>query len=246
MFAVRPWITTSLYRWPIGNRPSTCMLCWLIGLVIMGRDYVSELLPLADILLIPQMIWVWRATWLLTGKTEELGEKSVPVQLCPRQIPHALTRTRTRASAVRGRWLTAWATARPACSVLPTHCTKDVYTLQGSTRDPWTVSVLPISCSALVQMLGETSTMVTIGEEWQAWLCILNTLCHDAKPRIPMNDSAHDKSPPSNADSNWNFSKYFLHLQNTDFSLALKRTATDSILGQLNPVHSPTHCLRSI
>jgi hypothetical protein len=27
MFAVRLWITTSPYRWPIGNLPSTCMLC---------------------------------------------------------------------------------------------------------------------------------------------------------------------------------------------------------------------------
>jgi hypothetical protein len=33
------------------------------------------------------------------GKTEELGEKPVPVPLCPPQIPHGLTRDRTRASA---------------------------------------------------------------------------------------------------------------------------------------------------
>jgi hypothetical protein len=31
------------------------------------------------------------------GKTEELGEKPVPVPLCPPQIPHGLTRARTRA-----------------------------------------------------------------------------------------------------------------------------------------------------
>jgi hypothetical protein len=30
-----------------------------------------------------------------------------------------------------------------ACSVLPPHCTKDVYTPQESTRDLWTVSSLP-------------------------------------------------------------------------------------------------------
>jgi hypothetical protein len=35
------------------------------------------------------------------GKTEELGEKPVPAPLCPPQIPHGLTRARTRASAVR-------------------------------------------------------------------------------------------------------------------------------------------------
>jgi hypothetical protein len=38
------------------------------------------------------------------------GEKPVPVPLCPPQIPHP---DRTRASAVRGRRLTAWAMARP-------------------------------------------------------------------------------------------------------------------------------------
>jgi hypothetical protein len=27
MFAVRLWITTSPYRWPVGSLPSTCMLC---------------------------------------------------------------------------------------------------------------------------------------------------------------------------------------------------------------------------
>jgi hypothetical protein len=50
----------------------------------------------------------------LQGKTEVLGEKPVPVPLCSPQIPHGLTRDRTRASAVRGRQLTAWAIARPA------------------------------------------------------------------------------------------------------------------------------------
>jgi hypothetical protein len=68
-----------------------------------------------SILHIPQMIWVWRATveWYWQGKTEELGEKPVPVPLCPPQIPHGLTQAWTRASAVRGRWLTTWAMARP-------------------------------------------------------------------------------------------------------------------------------------
>jgi hypothetical protein len=42
---------------------------------------------------------------ILTGETEELGEKPVPVRLCPPQIPHGLTRARTRASVVRGRRL---------------------------------------------------------------------------------------------------------------------------------------------
>jgi hypothetical protein len=46
--------------------------------------------------------------WKWQGKTEVLGKKPVPVPLCPPQIPHGLT----WASAVRGRRLTAWATAR--------------------------------------------------------------------------------------------------------------------------------------
>jgi hypothetical protein len=41
------------------------------------------------------------------------------VALCPPQIPNGLTRDRTRASAVGGRRLTAWAMTRPLnCSYL--------------------------------------------------------------------------------------------------------------------------------
>jgi hypothetical protein len=82
-----------------------------VGWVRPKRGY----LPCASILRIPQIIWVWRATveWYWQGKTEELGEKPVPVPLCPPQIPNGLNRARTRASAVRGRRLTTWATARP-------------------------------------------------------------------------------------------------------------------------------------
>jgi hypothetical protein len=47
---------------------------------------------------------------ILTRKT---GEKPVPAPLCPPQISHGLTRAQTRASAVRGQRLTAWAMARP-------------------------------------------------------------------------------------------------------------------------------------
>jgi hypothetical protein len=56
--------------------------------------------------------------WNWQGKTEVLGEKPVPVPLCPPQIPHGLIRDRTRASAVRGRRLTAWAMARPNCAAV--------------------------------------------------------------------------------------------------------------------------------
>jgi hypothetical protein len=48
------------------------------------------------------------------GKPKYLGGKPVPVPLCPPQIPRGLTGDRTRASAVGGRRLTAWAMARPS------------------------------------------------------------------------------------------------------------------------------------
>jgi hypothetical protein len=50
----------------------------------------------------------------LTGENRELGEKPVPVPLCPPQNPQGLTRDRTRASEVEGQRLTAWAMARPS------------------------------------------------------------------------------------------------------------------------------------
>jgi hypothetical protein len=73
------------------------------------------------LLRIPQMTSVWRATveWYWQGKTEEVGEKPVPVPLCPSQIPHGLTRGRTLASAVRGRRLTTWAMAWPLTRTYP-------------------------------------------------------------------------------------------------------------------------------
>jgi hypothetical protein len=72
-----------------------------------------------NILHTPPMIWVWRETveWHWQGKTEELGEKPVPVPFCPPQIPHGLSRARSRAFAVRGRRLTTWTIARPAISL---------------------------------------------------------------------------------------------------------------------------------
>jgi hypothetical protein len=63
------------------------------------------------IVLPPDDIRVWRTTveWYWQGKTEELGEKPVPVPLCPPQISHRLTRAQIRASAMGGQRLTVWA-----------------------------------------------------------------------------------------------------------------------------------------
>jgi hypothetical protein len=48
-----------------------------------------------------------RGGMTLTGEPEEFGGKTVSMPLFPPQIPHGLARVRTRASAVRGRRLTA-------------------------------------------------------------------------------------------------------------------------------------------
>jgi hypothetical protein len=74
--------------------------------------YLYETSPLTVPLSIPQVIheWIWSSgEVILTGETEGLGGKPVPVPLCPPQIPHGLIGERTRASAVISRWLTAWA-----------------------------------------------------------------------------------------------------------------------------------------
>jgi hypothetical protein len=63
-----------------------------------------------DILFIPRMIYMSMENdcgMILTGKTEELGEKPVPAPLFPPQMPHGLTRAQSRDSGVRGRRLTA-------------------------------------------------------------------------------------------------------------------------------------------
>jgi hypothetical protein len=66
-------------------------------------ETMSELWPPVD-------VSVWNPSrMILTGKTEELRERPVPVPLCPPQIPHELS----RATRVRGRWLTACTMALP-------------------------------------------------------------------------------------------------------------------------------------
>jgi hypothetical protein len=73
--------------------------------------------------------------WYWQGKTEELGEKPAPVPLCPPQIPHGSTLARTRASALRGQRLTAWAMARPVfflrCGIQSTFTSEDTYSMNG-------------------------------------------------------------------------------------------------------------------
>jgi hypothetical protein len=73
--------------------------------------------------------------WSWQGKTEVLGEKPVPVPLFPPQIPHGLTRDQTRASAVGGRRLTAWAMAQPR-KELPSDSSLDVLYVSATGKVP--------------------------------------------------------------------------------------------------------------
>jgi hypothetical protein len=83
------------------TRPLVGDLAMLMSLLLllMGWDCVSELQPPTGLLFIPQMIWVWGATveWHWQEKNEGLGEKPVPVPLCPPQIPHGQTGASTMA-----------------------------------------------------------------------------------------------------------------------------------------------------
>jgi hypothetical protein len=56
-----------------------------------------------------------RWNYILTGEYRRTRRKILSqCHFCPTQIPLGLTRTRNRASAVRGQWLTTWAMARPS------------------------------------------------------------------------------------------------------------------------------------
>jgi hypothetical protein len=49
------------------------------------------------------------SVWMCVLFNDAIWENPVPVPLCPPQIPHGITWDWTKASAVRGRRLTAWA-----------------------------------------------------------------------------------------------------------------------------------------
>jgi hypothetical protein len=83
------------------------MLMWIC-------EIMSEPRPPADLLFIAEVIYMSMESHggiILTVKTEELGESPVPVPLCPPEVQNGLIRARTRASAVKGRGLTAFQTS---------------------------------------------------------------------------------------------------------------------------------------
>jgi hypothetical protein len=90
---------------------------WVILFSFRWGETVSELRPLTDLLFFPQLMMYEYGTlvewWHWQGKIEKLGEKPVPLPLFPPQIPHGMTRARSRDSVVGGRRLTVWTMARP-------------------------------------------------------------------------------------------------------------------------------------
>jgi hypothetical protein len=86
----------------------------------------------------------WKTDGVDCGLNEWQGKpkyrsKPAPVPLSAPQIPHDLTRARTRAIAVASRWLTAWATGRPASNRPAHRPTLWSWALTGSPPVVWPV-----------------------------------------------------------------------------------------------------------
>jgi hypothetical protein len=75
----------------------------LLLFMSMGETFSELRTPNGHIVYLSDDTWVWTAMveWHRQNKTEEFGEKLVPVPLCPVQILHWLIWERTRLSAVR-------------------------------------------------------------------------------------------------------------------------------------------------
>jgi hypothetical protein len=98
--------------------------------------------------------------WNWQGKTEILGEKPVPMPLCPPQIPHGLTRDRTRARAVRGRRLTAWTMVRPQRGRYVILSSEDNYVVQdlsSSQRCCWKFKYCGLWRSVVIRVAPDVS-----------------------------------------------------------------------------------------
>jgi hypothetical protein len=67
-----------LFKYVINSKESDLQESCVVWVIIMGWDYVSELLPPADILLIPQMTWLGERRWndILAGKPEKTRKKN--------------------------------------------------------------------------------------------------------------------------------------------------------------------------
>jgi hypothetical protein len=92
----------------------------IIVAVTMGWDCLCGTGPLTGPLSIPQTIyeWIWSSGGIiLTGENRRTRRETCPSATLSTTNPTGLNSEQTRASAVRSRWLTAWAMARP-CNIL--------------------------------------------------------------------------------------------------------------------------------
>jgi hypothetical protein len=83
---------------------------YVVAVHVDGWDYVSELRPPTGLLFTSRWYMSMEPWWHDAG---DLGEKPVPVPLCPPQIAHGLTRAQTWTFMVRYRQLTTWTMAQP-------------------------------------------------------------------------------------------------------------------------------------
>jgi hypothetical protein len=115
-----PWLYSNVNQKYVHNSGNSKTKWFMFLLTSTGRGYVSELRPPTGLLFIPQKIHEHgEQRWndIERGRPKNSGKTPVPVSLCPPQIPHGLTQARIWASAVRGRRLTAQATACPSQAV---------------------------------------------------------------------------------------------------------------------------------
>jgi hypothetical protein len=100
-----------------------CGVCWIVRVWIVvhaggvrpslncghKQAYCSSLRWYTSMEMHGGMIW--------QGRTKNLRDKLVPLPFCPPQIPHGVIQAQTKASMVRGWWLTAWPMAWPGCGL---------------------------------------------------------------------------------------------------------------------------------
>jgi hypothetical protein len=97
---------------------SCTRMLWLF--MSMWCGYIPKLGPPTSPLFNLQVMYDYgEPRWNYNDRgTEELGKKLTPVLTCPRQIPHELTRARSRVFALRRQRLTFWAMTWPTLYVV--------------------------------------------------------------------------------------------------------------------------------
>jgi hypothetical protein len=122
------------------------------------------------------------AEWQRQAKTVGIGEKRVPVLLCPPQTPHGLTQARTRTSTVKSRGLTAWATGRPLLIFWCLWCLRTIdrlnkmHTNRHKITNSRTTYVIFITCDTGGIVRHVTGcALLNLSYSW-IWLCLRHGL----------------------------------------------------------------------